>query len=324
VSTDRTDSKGRYSFAGLNPGDYTVVFRTWAKEAGKSFVPELLAVPGLEALESRSITTRLASAGIVTGKVKLAPGSSFYRVRLFTSSKRLVGETSGSSSSARFYATGVPAGKYTAYFSSGQMWSSKSITVTAKKSLSVGTRTLTNKTATLTGTVPGASGGFVRADWGEYRAAATEISSSSHYTIKGLIPGTYTVEARATGFAPKTRTIAVSRGMSSRQLTKGDPLGRFSGTALIDGVPVREGFGGYNASDGDYAFFYADSRGRFSAFGWPGTATFENFGYDNRPLPSYSPYWYEVPDAAKTIVLTGGETTELGTLEFVLHGMEQQ
>lgn len=326
VSSDRTDSKGRYSFAGLNPGDYTIVFRTWAKQAGKSFVPELLAVPGLEALESRSVTTSLASAGIVTGKVKITPGASFFRVKIFTASKRLVGETWGTSSSARFFVTGVPAGKYTAYFTDGsnKYWGSKSVTVRAKKSLSVGTRTLAKKTATLTGTVPGASGGFVSANWGEYRADVTEISGSSRYRITGLIPGTYKVENRATGFAPKTRTIAVSPGMSSRQLSKGDPLGRFFGTALIDGVPVREGFGGYTASDGRYSFFYADSKGEFAAFGSPGTATFENFGYDNRPIPAFSPYWYEVPDRVKTIVLTGGETSMLGTVEFVLHGSEQQ
>lgn len=326
VGSDRTDSKGRYSFAGLNPGNYTLVLRNWAKEAGKSFVPELVAVPGLEAIESRSVTSRLGSAGIVTGKVKMTPGATFFRVKLFTSSKRLVGETSGSSSSARFYVTGVPAGKYTAYFtdSKAKYWASQSVTVAAKKSLSVGTRTLSKKTATLAGTVTGATGGYVAVSRGGEQIATTEISSSAHYRLTGLIPGNYGVGNRARGFAPKTRTIAVSPGMSERTLSKGEPLARFTGTALVDGVPVREGFGGYNTSDGAYAFFYADSRGEFAAFGWPGTATFENFGYENRPLPAFSPYWYEAPDNVKTIVLTGGETTMLGTFEFVLHGMGQR
>ena len=324
VAEDRTDSKGRYSFAALNPGDYTLVFTSYSKTAGKSYVRELVEVRDLEALESRTVTGRLASAGLVTGKVKKTTGAAFFFVDIYSSSRRLVGSAAGTSSAERFTATGLPAGKYIAYFSDSnrKVFDSKSITVKAKKSLSVGTRTLAKKTATLKGSVPGAHGGYVSALWKSSRVGRTEISSTGTFRITGLFPGTYTVEVRAQDFTTTTRTVAVSVGMSDTQLTKGTAFGSYNGTALVDRVPVRNGYGGYTTSDSGYAYFFADQRGYFSATGIAGEATFTQLEYENRPLPERSPYWYDVPKELTTITLASGVATPLGTFELELHGTD--
>ena len=322
VAQDRTDSKGRYSFSSLHPGDYTLVFTSYSKTAGKSFVRELVVVRDLQALESRTVTGRLASAGIVTGKVTKTAGATFFSADVYTSSRRLVGSAFGTSSDERFSVTGVPAGKYIAYFadSNNAVYDSRGITVKAKKSLSVGTRKLAKKTATLRGSVPGAHGGYVTAFWKSSRVGSTGISSSGTYRIKGLFPGTYTVEVRAQDFTTTTHTVVVSVGMAHKQLSKGTAFGSYNGTALIDGVPVRDGYGGYTTSNSDYAYFFADRHGYFSATGIAGVATFARFYYENRPLPERSPYWYDLPESLKQITLTSGEATSLGTFEFVLHG----
>jgi len=317
-----TSSTGSYSVKGLSSGNYTVTFGSYSTGSSKQYVTKTVSAKGVKTGATKTVNASLATAGLITGKVKKTSGAEYYEAYAYnSSSKKFAGYTSGSSSTKSFSIGSLAAGKYTVYFLDGKQkyYGKTSVTVKAGKSASVGTEKLARKTVTLAGKVTGATSGYVSAYTSSLPGGSSQISSSGKYSIKGLVPATYTVAVSAANSAEKTSTVKVPKS-TTKNLAKGSSYGKYTGKALVNGSPIDYGYGYYTIGSSASSEFTIEA-GSFSGSGKSGTAKLDYLYTGSTALPGNSPYWYDFPAAAKSFTLKSGATKVLGTFELDLLGV---
>jgi len=312
----KTSSTGAYTIKGLKPGTYTVGFTSpgsTAKYVAKS------SRKSVKANKTTKVNASLAKAGTLKGKVTLTSGATYYNVTVVNSSKKIAGYGGGDRKHKSFSVGGLKAGKYTVYVtdSANKRYAKKSITVTAGKSKSTGTVKLNKKTVTFSGSVTGAKGGVVYLDANSLPGNGASISSKGKFSVKGLIPGAYTVYTTADDTATKTTSLSLKKS-TKKTLSKGKAHGKVTGTVRADGIPLDYGYGTYKVAKSSFYFEISDAS--FQASAPAGVATLVEANFD-QTFPGLTPYWYEFPDKAKKFTLKSGKTTSLGSINLVLKGV---
>lgn len=316
-----TSSTGSYSVAGLIPGKYSVSFLSFSTTLSKTYVRKTVSGKKATAATTTTVNVSLARAGQVTGKIKKNSGARYYEVYVYDSKKRYAGYYSATVSQ-KFSIGSLGAGKYTAYFvdDAHKYYGMKSFTIKAGKSTSLSTQKLSKKTVSLTGTVSGATAGYVEAYRSSLPGGFSEISSSGKYSIKGLVPGKYSVLSVPVGFTGTSVSLTISKS-TKKALSKGTAHGKYTGTVLANGVPLEGAQGAYLVGRNYWDF--GIENGALSGTAEAGTARLEFLYLQTVTFPGNTPYWYDFPAAAKSFTLKSGKTTALGTFELELKGGPQ-
>lgn len=196
----KTDSKGKYTLAGLAAGTYKVTFGTPGEShaAGK-YASKTVTVKGVKAGKSKSAgTVKLAVGATVSGSVKYAGSTA--RV-IAVNSKGTTVAAVNLSKKKSYKLQGLPKGKYKVYVvetgAKKPKYGVASVTLKAGKTVKAKKISAKKATISLSGKItgPGAAKANVYVSggvWGEATANA-----AGNYTVKGLVPGKYWVSAYA-------------------------------------------------------------------------------------------------------------------------------
>lgn len=228
------DSLGRYRINGLPGGTPLSISVSDYYSGVYAFGP------GTGILAHR-VTTTLATGHTTTVPVSTTPGGEIagivdtkHDVTSYTGDVHVtIRSTSGASYEYYAGATrpngyrvrSLPAGRYTVYATDadGKHFGSTSVVVKAGVRTVVPALRMTRPTVTLTGTVPGATGGSVQVTHaGGY--AFSRIDRTGHYTVSHVVPGVVTAYASATGHATRGTRFSVTRS-GAHTLAEGAELG---------------------------------------------------------------------------------------------------
>ena len=310
-----TDKKGAYSFAGLNVGTYTLSFSSTSGSSGSNVVGKIVKVK-TKAGKTTTSNVSLTAAGEVAGSIKVTKGAEWAQAFAVKSGKFVNADYITTKSKAKFSVKGLSAGSYTLYVTDSKQkyYAAKKFTVKAGKKTKVGTVGLKKKTITLSGKVTPAGNGYISASSNAAYGSGSEIKKGK-FSIKGLIPGTFTVFTYLDGREQATATKVKVTKSTKKNFKAGKLSGKLTGTVTLAGVPVDGD--AYSSSKAGSGYFSIDN-GTLSGTGTPGKNTVDNVSIDSL-FVSGAPFWADFPDNKKTFTLTSGKTTSLGSFELKLN-----
>jgi len=309
-----TDKKGAYTIKGLTSGTYNLSFANSGRAASASVVAKVFK-PKVVAGKTVTVNAALTAAGEVSGSVKVTKGATWAQVYAVKSGKLVGTGYVETKSKGKFSIKGLPTGSYTLYVQDGadKFYAIKKVSVKGGKKSAVGTLSLKKKTVTLSGTVSPSGNGSVSASSRALYGFGGEIKNGK-YTIKGLIPGTYSIYSYLDGREESAVTTVKVAKSTKKNLKAGKVLGKVTGTVSLAGVPVTGN--GFATSKLGSASITVD-RGVLTASGRTGKYTVDSLSFDAL-FVSGAPFWAELPSNKKSFTITSGKTTSLGSFELKL------
>jgi hypothetical protein len=235
-STTTTDSSGKYCFAGLPVGSYTLI----PSGTGSTFVPSSRTVTASNS-EVTGVDFTLNNPPVILSISGLiSPAANGYATTVTLSGA--TSATATTDTSGKFIFSGLPAGSYTLTPSKmGLTFSPSSRTVTAGNSAVTGVDFTLNKPPviiSLSGLIsPAANGHATTVTLTGATSATTTTDSSGKYSFAGLPAGSYTLTPSKMGFAfsPSIRLVTASNAdVAAVDFTAG-PSGQRSGPIVING-----------------------------------------------------------------------------------------
>ena len=283
VATAQTDPSGNYSIAGVYPGTYSV-------QAGKTNLNSQT-IPSVTVSSNTTTTENFLlspQVGLLTGTVRdLLTSVALSGVTVDLFSEGVIIQTTTTASDGSYAFTGRTPGSYTvrASFSSYQTQNVPS-TILINQTV-VQDFLLQPNPGTISGTITNSStalpiiGATIQAFQGTTVLAETVSVSGGAYTLSGLTPGSYTVQASALHYQTALPTVIVtSDSVSTENIALHSSPGSLAGVvtdfgtaAPLPGVTIYLFKGGLFFSstttelDGTYRFSSLDSTASYSVQG---------------------------------------------------------
>jgi hypothetical protein len=321
----RTDAKGRYRFTGLVPGRFTIRFGTTG--AVDDHAPYLV---GSRERTVRSGRTTVVNAALTRGAVLDGRFDAPHRAKRYTVQIRRGGATgalvrsTSLAASARtaknpVRAYGLPTGTYTvqAVDELGAKIAARTVRLRAGIRTDLGTLRPTRTSLAVTGSVP--DGAFVTVSEGSLFKQA-RADEDGRYTVTGLVPGRYRIQAQLQGHAP----VAVRRTLGSSTVVdlpagdatvvrSGTVTGRFTAGALD--VPLAS-----LTVDGGLGLLVSDGRlnERGIEAGSHRVTGVQVLG--DRLFPVGTPYDLAWPGSDPSFEVPDAGTVDLGTIALDVTG----
>jgi len=336
---DVTDSKGRYSLTHLHDSSYTLSFSQAGDTSDfatgdRGYLPKSLELTGVTADSKILRDVTLSTGGRLRGYYPNNAGSnSSNTMTLLDSHGDLVLDTFYNVAyvDGDFTLGSLASGRYTAYFqnSNSSTFAKKTFTIKAGATTDLGTIKRDRKTVRLTSTLTGFSTGedgyaivsLRKVDGPSYQIGADDSYYTS-FSIKTLVPGTYTVTVGAGARENKIYTVTLSAD-TTRNFAVGAKWGTATATLEVDGLAIP---GGRLAigSDDLYSSHNEIDDGKWSPRGRAGRYE-EDLDFDPESVfQAKSPYSLALPEGTLPITLTAGKTNSLGTLAVVVEGGSAQ
>jgi hypothetical protein len=332
--SDRTDSDGHYEITGLATATYKVIANIGQEGyyADNAWVEKSVKV-ALGQGEQEKLDIALRRGGTVTGTVDATKGASKFTVSIADSDGKLVGglnfNPKKSGAATKYTLKGIKAGTYTARFtdSTQKYYTTKKIVVRSGVTTKAGAAKLTKKTVTLHGTVTGAPTGTVPSAQrvtiayspdSYYGGSYTTAKADGSYTLKGLLPGTGTIDTFQVDHGSKDAKLTVTTS-KRKTLTLAPTLGTLTGTFLIDGYPQQSSDGSILIGD-EYAGQFGVASGVVTGTSKPGTAALQlgQINVGNYEFVKNAPFWVSIPAAKATATFTSGVNTDLGSVDLTV------
>jgi len=229
------DASGNYSFGGIPAGTYTVTGTASGYKA-RSY--------GGVVVTSGQTTTQdvgLTTTGRVTGTVVSSGGAVLSGATVTLQGGNLpTTDTVSTDASGKYTSSWDPIGTYTVTCSAAG-YASQTVTGVAVTTGGLATVNCTlSNTGTLTGVVSNLNtGGAISGATVSYSGGSTTTDSTGRYTFTGVVSGTYSVTASASGYLSRTYSgVVVSPGATDTQDVQLTTTGRVTGTVTSGGVAV--------------------------------------------------------------------------------------
>jgi hypothetical protein len=320
-----TDAKGRYRFAGLKPGRFTVRFGNTGEASDR--------IPYLPAKRERTVRSgrttvvdaALVRSAVLDGRFDAPSGAKRYvvQIRRGGATGPLVRTTSLPASTRTtknpVRAAGLRGGTYTVQVvdtARGTKAAVRTVRLRTGVRTAIGVLRPTKATLTVSGTVP--AGAAVRVSEGSFWRTTT-ADGDGRYTIRGVVPGRYEVTAQVRGHEAVTAKRTVTRSTvvdlpigAAPDVRSGVVTGRFTAGALdvplagltVDGgqeLLVRDGRLNEHLSAGAHRFTAVQVLG-------------------DRLFPVATPYDLALRDEDRAFTVPDGGTVDLGTVALDVLG----
>jgi hypothetical protein len=256
-ATATTDLNGNYTLNGLPPGSHTLTAAasTYSSQTTTVTVSAGQTTPGVNfALVPAPVT------GAVSGTVTNASGGTPIASATVTDSG---GASTTTDANGIYTLSGLPTGTRSLTATAGGFTpQTLSATVTGGQTTPNVNFTLTSTTGAVTGTVTNIAGGtaIAGATVTDSGGASTTSNASGTYTLSGLVPGSHSLTASATGFTtsqPQAATVTAGQttlGVNfSLAVAPGTVTGTVtsaSGAAVIAGATVSDPGGASAVTNG--------------------------------------------------------------------------
>ena len=329
TTTDVTDSKGKYSFRHLHGSSYDVTFSRAGntsnqKTGDRGYLAETEEITGITETSKIVHDVTLATGGRVRGEFASTSKDSENTITLLNANGTVINGDYYYPVDGKFTFGSLKSGRYTAYFTNhvGSKYEKKSFTVTAGKTTDLGTIKRTSKGVSLSGTVSNFDPAFA-----SYYSSvqATKVGGPNYYayidkhgkySLKGLVPGTYTVRVFVEGREDKGYTVSVTSN-TNKTLAVGTKWGTVKAKLTVDGSVIPKGV----LSLGERYNFWS---GQFSKGAWSITAPAGSYGRigwfsTTAVFQGKSPYWLTLPDDTLPVTIKAGTTKDLGTIALAAH-----
>jgi len=229
------DASGNYSFSGIPAGTYTVT-GTAGGYLARSY-------SGVTVTSGQTTTQnlQLTTTGRVTGTVTGAGGAALSGATVTLQGGNLpTTDTVTTGAAGNYTSNWDPIGTYT-LTCSATGYAAQTVPGVA---ISTGGLTTVNcalsNTGTLTGVVTNLnSGGAISGATVSYSGGSTTTDSTGRYTFTGVVSGTYSITATASGYKARTYSgVVVTAGVTNTQNVQLTTTGRVTGTVTAGGVAV--------------------------------------------------------------------------------------
>lgn len=320
--TDKTDKDGYYRISGFSSGSYNVQAGGPEETRSARYVHTSSRVT-LTAGKSTKKNLALIKGGKIFATITGEGSSSYTEVYL----KGAQNDTEAyfhltGSGQRTLEVSGLASGSYrlVAVDSEGKSYSKKTVTVSAGKTSSLGSFSLSKKTITVKGTVSGGSSSgyrYVSITGATGYSVFDSANSAGKFTVKGVVPGASTISVAAKNREVRTYS-ATFTGSVSRAYTVGPAQGHVTGTFRLAGEPVDASLA-WDAASGYYINPYVENGTLKAGYGDAGS-------YDHGEILIYnsfqskSPYYVTLPSKAREFTLSNGKTTKLGTINLTVKG----
>lgn len=321
-----TDSQGRYHLRNLHSSSYTVTFGSPATIAAgqRGYVMKEQTVEGITEDVTTRVNVSLKTGGRIRGTLPDATGTGYVGLTLVGPAGDII-ETDQYVQEGSFTYGSLPTGTYTLYSTKdgSSKYRKATFTVTAGKTVDLGTFSRTTTGRLVSGTVTALPAGwakgepvYVSASADDRPSAYARVHSNGTYSLKGVVPGTYTVTVGRSGHEDSTATVTVTANRT-KTLKLGKRFGTVTADVTIAGVPVPAGelyLSNEESRYPAYAFYASIADGRLSAEA--PARSYDTVDYLMVPdlFQANSPYWIALPDGALPITVTAGEDKDLGTI----------
>ena len=331
AAEDVTDSKGRYTLVHLHDASYDISFgETGATSdptsGDRGFVPETQVVSVVTPESKITLDEQLATGGRIRGAFPSSSSRSTHTVTLVDGTGTNIDSSSGIIGKGAFTIGSLPTGKYTAYFTTatGTKYAKKSFSVTAGKTVDLGTIVRDRKGFDITGTVDGATGyagnphvGVIATNRNGGPRYSSMLTSTGGYSLSGVPAGTYTVMVLYPGRENRTQRVTLT-GDRVKYLRYGERFGTTSATFTANGLRVPSidlEIG--RLGDSSYG-------GTFTGGSWSMTAPEGTYRSVIRltttsVFQAKSPHWVALPEDFLPVTVTSGTKKNRGTVPLVIH-----
>lgn len=317
VPSVESDDQGAYSFDGLEPGDYSLSFTPRnPADSGRSYLTKTATVTRLGIGKTVTVDAALGRAGSVTGAARVKYGAKSYKVSAVNSAGSIIDSWGGEGD---FILEGLPKGTYRLYFTSAgskKYYAARTVKVTGSIPRSISRTSVRTKTLTFSGVVRNGDRGSLYLISSRHGMVQTQAGTDGSFSFAGLIPGKYTTSFETYQREPATTEVTLTKS-TRKTLERGLPFGRLSAEVTANGVPVRS-LGVYYNLGAREAMLALIDEGTLDGTGPSGVLKSAQPGFSMGD--SMSPYWYDLPESAKTVTIRNGKRTSLGDFELVLHG----
>lgn len=320
-----TDSSGRYTLAAIPGSKNRVIIGGVATSNTKLAVAKTTLVTGLTNGETRTVNFTATIGAKIEGKLSAATAKSRTFLYIQDSRKTLI---YSDYASEKYSVSGLGSGTYyvTVIDYGTNRYFTRKVTAKVGVTSSLGLQSPSEKTVTVSGTISGKStfgsgNDFVVAENAAGFSAGSELSSTGKYSISGLIPGSYRLTVHLLNRDPRLYTGVSLRSSQTKNLTAGVLQGAARGVIAVNGVRVKDGY----VSAGEYSSTV--SNGSFSSRTEAGEYTFDTVlvsdlyvqGQPGNGFQEGSSFWVSFPETKSTFTVQTGQTTNLGTVELVVH-----
>lgn len=309
---------GNYTLEGLKAGSYTVTYGAVSSGSTSTGYIAKKTKATVNAAGTLTSNQSLVKGGTITGALTLrSKGDNTVVITAANSKGVQVARVTQPESKTTFSLKGLPTGTYTVTaIEAGSSYRQATVKVTAGKSVSVGKLVTNKSTLTLSGTAKGS-----------YRVDATSpadiggtawVTESGKYSIRGLVPGKYTVTVQAGERDDKVYTAVALSKTTTKNLSLGTKYGTVTATLQISGNPVTEGYGGIMQGKNYVASYSFPNGGALSTKAPAGSITFGSPAFYGNYMVRNAPFWYAFPASSRTVTLASGATKALGVVELEL------
>jgi len=235
TASTTADASGNYSFSGIPAGTYTVTGTASGYKA-RSY-SGVTVTSGQTTTQNIGLTTTGRVTGTVTGSGSAALSGATVTLQ---GGNLATTDTVSTDASGVYTSSWDPIGTYTVTCSAAG-YASQTVTGVA---ITTGGLTTVNCTLSNTGTLTGVvtnlnTGGAISGATVSYSGGATTTDSTGRYTFTGVVSGTYSVTASASGYLSRTYSgVTVNPGVTNTQDVQLSTSGRVTGTVTSGGVAV--------------------------------------------------------------------------------------
>jgi len=327
---DTTDSKGRYTIAGLDKGTYVVATNysvgldsgtTLSIGADNAYIPEVTTTK-VSTGEAQKKNVKLATGGTLKASVRTKKGTK-------SVSAYLVDPTGKSATSegtkvkkgvATVTLSGLKTGTYTLVVtdSANSYYAKKKVKVTRGDTTKASGISLSKKTITLTGTFAGADTASIIYVPTQFTQVLAATATAGSYSLPGVIPG-YAGSIVVAAEKHSVKEFPVAASATTLNLDAGAAFGTLAGTVTVDGHPKAAGSGAVESTTG---LFDGQELGQFTitngviagdSEAGTGTLTVSETAGQNE-FVAKAPFWVSVPADKRAVTVTSGAVTDLGAI----------
>lgn len=320
----RTDASGRFRFAGLLPGRFTVRFGSTGDSNDRTRFVVAKRERTVRAGRTTVVTAALVRGASVDGRFDPADGAKSYTVQLRRGDATGPLARTFSLRAARGTANpvqlfGLRGGTYTVQVvdALGARYASRTLRLRTGVRTAIGTLRPTTKALTISGHVPAGAAVSLREGTFSERVVA---DADGAYALRGLVPGRYVVTAQLRGHAP----VATSRTIRTDAVVDlpagdvpvvrtGTVTGRFTAGALD--LPS-----GQLTIDGGQGLGIVDGRLNASGIDAGPHRVTDVQALGDALFPLATPYDVAWPGTDRSFTVPDGGTLDLGTVALDVTG----